>query len=446
MLGKIYPTIEKQLRSAKVTEFELFYERELTRSYESKDFYLDSAKEAVQAGIGLRAFRDHRVAFGYSTDLSKAGLVSLAEGTVKLLPLVNPDEHFGLPEPRALDAGLDLQDFDSQLASMPAAEKIQMAIELERAAKHFDPRVKHVRSSTYEEKEVLWELRNSRGLDCSHPKTQCSLVVMAVAEQGDEAESSYEFDFATAISKLNPQEVGRRAAERAVSYLGATTPTSQQIPVVFHPLVSAEVFEILIKSFQGDEVFKSRSFLKDKLNTKVYSSALTMLDDGLKKGGLGSWPFDGEGQPGRCLCLLKNGTLENFLTDSYYGRKLKLASNASSYRSGIKRPPGVGYSNLNIVPGERSDAELYREVGHGILVTETIGMHAANPISGDFSVGAQGFLIERGELSRPVKKLAIAGNLHQMMANVQSVGLHHRFNFNIGAPTLVIGKMAVSGE
>ncbi len=446
MLDSLYPIVEKKLHAAQIRDFELFLEKKRTRSYESKDMALESAKEAVQVGLSLRVFREGRVAFSYSTDLSEPGLTAMAVSAAAILPLVDPDEACSLPDPLPLPEKIDLQDWDDSLDAIPVSNKVSLAIELERAAKGFDPRVKYVRSATYEEEQSTWEIHNSRGLCCGHSKSDCKLVVMAVAESGGDAEAAYEFDFAPYFSRLDPEKIGRAAAKKAISYLGGITPTTRKCPVIFDPLISAEILEILALSFQGDEVYQDKTFLKGKLGRPVYSKKITLVDDGLLPGGAGTWPFDGEGQPGRTLVLMEGGVLKNFLLDSHYARRLGLKGNGSSSRRGFRKAPGISYANLILRPGDRSLNELARDAGEGILVTEAIGMHAANPISGEFSVGCQGFLVENGEIGRPIKKVAVAGNLHQMMAEVRGVGNQLRHYSNTLAPALLIESLTVSGN
>jgi PmbA protein len=445
MLKDIYSTLEKILTPKGVKEFEVYYERQVTRNFEVKDFSLEAAKEAVNVGVSLRVFRDDRLSFAYSTDLSSSGLQDLAHAALRILPLVDADPDYGLPRQTLPFSNEDLQNFDRSLETLSPTKKIDLAIVMEKTAKGLDPRIKHVRSASYEEQILTRALRNSHGLNCSYTKSLCSLGVMAVAEEGSEAESAYEFDFSPSFSQLDPEKVGLAAANRALSYLGSVTPTTRKVPVVLDPLVCAEILGVLVHSLQGDEVFKQRSFLKGKLGQRVYSEMLNIFDDGLMPKGVGSSPFDGEGQPHQRIVLVEGGVLNNFLLDTYYARKLGMKNNAAAGRHGIKRAPGISYSNLFIQAGALSDEQIYQKIGAGVLVTDAIGMHAANPITGDFSVGIQGFLIEGGEITRPIKKVAIAGNLHQMMGEVVAVGLHHRYNFNIGAPTLAIREMALSG-
>ncbi len=240
---------------------------------------------------------------------------------------------------------------------------------------------------------------------------------------------------------LDPAAVGARPE------LGATAPASMRAPEYRRsfPQVAGEFLEVLAGSFQGDAVFKKRSFLEGKLGQRLYSPRLHIRDAGLLSEGSASSPFDGEGQNSRDLPLVEAGVVANLLLDRLYARKLGLKANASLVRRGLQRPPFISYSNLVLEPGELSDEALFREIGSGILVTEAIGVHAANPVTGDFSVGIQGFLIEGGERRGAVKKLALAGNLHQMMADLRAVGSRYRTHGGVGAPTLAVQEMAIGG-
>lgn len=445
MIEALFPIIEQNLKKHQVEAFEVYFENKLKRNYISKDCHIESAEEVVQSGIGIRVFKDQRYSFVYSTDLKKEGIDRLCDSALDILPLVDPDEDYGLPDKQEFLEGLDLKNYDPSLLDIPTEEKIKKAIALEKSAKSSDPKVKTVRSANYEEEILTRTLMNSEGLLCSHQKSGCALSVMAVAEENGEAQSAYEFAFSPFFEKLIPEKVGEAAARLAVSYLGGITPSSGKMPVIFDPLVSCEFLETLARSFNGGEVYKNRSFLKDKLGEKVYSEQLTIIDDRILEGGWSSSPFDGEGLPGRTLTLVEGGELKSYFLDSFYSRKLKLAGNGSSSRDGFKRPPAISYSNLMIPPGEVSDEDIFAEVGSGLWITEVIGVHAIDEISGDFSVGAQGFQIENGQIGGPVKKLAIAGNLHQIMKEVRWRGSNHRYYFNIGAPTLGFESISVSG-
>lgn len=444
-MEKVFAELERALAAGGLGDFEVYVERVQSRQFEAKDRALESSLEATQEGAALRVFREGRVAFGYTTDLSPAALRAMAETVAASLPWVDREAGLEPAAPAPLPA-LDLKNYEPALRQISPARKLEAAIAMEAAAQDFDPRIRHVRSAAYEEKVSTLQIRNSRGIDVAYTRSRCQLGVMAVAEQDGEAESAYEFDAAPGFEVLDPMAIGRAAAARAASYLGGSTPTSRRVPVLLDPLVACEILEVLVASFQGDAVFKHRSYLSGRLGQRVYSELLQVEDDGLLPEGAASCPFDGEGLPGRRLPLVTDGVVANFLLDRVYAPKLGLPANASTVRRGLQRPPFLSYTNLRIAPGLVSDEALLREIGKGLWVTETIGMHAANPVTGDFSIGVQGFLIEGGERRVPVKKLALAGNLHQMMAELRAVGSNFRVSGQIGAPSLAIQEMAVGGS
>lgn len=433
------------MKSQGIADFEAYFERVESRRFEAKDGAIDSAQSAVEEGLALRVFKEGRLGFAYSTDLSDSGIDYLCASVAASLPWVDSEPDLPLPEaPAAVDP--ELRNFDAGLAGVPEARKRDLSLALEAAAKGVDSRVKHVRAAAYDEKTLSVRLRNSAGLDRAFRRTRCRIGVMSVAEAEGAAESGYEFDSSPFFERLDPRRVGEAASRLALSYLGATTPGSRRTPVLLDPLVAGEFLEVLAGSFQGDAVFKRRSFLEGKLGQRLYSPWLHIRDAGLLPEGSASSPFDGEGQNSRDLPLVEAGVVANLLLDRLYARKLGLKANASLVRRGLQRPPFLSYSNLVLEPGELSDEALFREIGSGILVTEAIGVHAANPVTGDFSVGVQGFLIEGGERRGAVKKLALAGNLHQMMADLRAVGSRYRTHGGVGAPTLAVQEMAIGGS
>lgn len=445
MRSDLFPNLQQQLEKLGIADFEVYAERVESRRFEAKDGTIEAAQGAVEEGVALRVFQEGRLGFGYATDLSDAGLSYLCASVAAALPWVDPEPDLPALEAPPASVEPELRNFDAGLSAIPESRKRDLALAVEAAAKGFDPKVKHVRSAAYDERVLEIRLQNSAGLDRGFRRSRCQLSVMAVAEVAGDAEGGYEFDNSPFFDRLDPDRVGQEASRIAVSYLGATTPESRRCPVLLDPFLAGEILEVLAGSFQGDAVYKKRSFLEGKLGQQVYSPLLEIRDEGLLPEGEASCPFDGEGQDARNLVLVEQGRIAHFLLDRIYAKKLGLKPNASLVRRGLQRPPFISYANLLIPPGELSDEALFREVGSGILVTEAFGMHATNPVTGDFSVGIQGFLIEGGEKRGPVKKLALAGNLHRMMADLRAVGSRHRTAGRVGAPTLVIQEMAVGG-
>ncbi len=438
-------SLERALSRYSFQDFEAYYEKKIERSFLAREGTLDSSQEAVSEGLGLRIYKDRCRVYVSSTDLSDAGLDDLCRSAAEMLPLLEPDPEDGLPVPPPQQKSLDLRDWDSRLAQVSSVQKVQYALELERAARATHSKIKHVRSAAYHETLREITLWNSHQGTWQHEKSDCSLSLLAVAEQNGEAESGYEFAVSPFFSKLDPVQVGTAAARRAISALGGVTPQSQKLPVIFDPLVSCEFLEALAPSFRGDEIYKGRSSLAGRLGQRVYSPLLTVVDDRGLQEGVASLPFDGEGYPARRLPLVEQGKVQNFLMDTYYGKKMGTVGNGSCVRLGFDRPPSVGTSNLFIVSGDLSDEAIFAQFPQALWVTEVMGMHAIDAISGDFSVGVQGFEIHRGEVGRPVKKMALAGNLHRLFDDILAVGSHQRFYFSVGAPTLAFAELSLSG-
>jgi len=193
-------------------------------------------------------------------------------------------------------------------------------------------------------------------------------------------------------------------------------------------------------------VQKGKSFLAGKIGQTVAAGNFTLVDDGTSPQGIASFPFDGEGVATQRTVLIDRGILKGFLYDTYTANKANTKSTGNGVRGSFRSLPGVGITNLFVLPGVSRPEQLIKEVSQGLFVTEVMGIHTANPISGDFSVGAAGILIENGELTRPVRSITIAGNLQEFLQGVEGVGEDLRFFGGIGAPTLRVKGLSIAGE
>jgi len=210
--------------------------------------------------------------------------------------------------------------------------------------------------------------------------------------------------------------------------------------------VATEILEVIAPAFLAENVQKGKSLLAGRIGEDIFSPMLRIRDDGTLPGGMGTAPFDGEGVPQQNTVLVDKGRLAGYLYDTYRARKAGMVSTGNATRGSSKSPPLMGVSNFFIDNGDTPFAGLLQGIERGILVTTVMGMHTANPISGDFSVGAAGFLIERGSVTVPVKGIAIAGNIMELFHSVELVGNDLRFFGVVGAPSLRIAELDVSGE
>jgi PmbA protein len=267
-----------------------------------------------------------------------------------------------------------------------------------------------------------------------------------VAEEGGNSETGWEFDYNRFYKNLKIEDVGIEAAEKAIKMLGAKRINTCRVPVILDPKVSCDFLGILSSSLSADSVQKGKSMLADKLNSKIASPILNLIDDGTLDGGIGSAPVDGEGTPTKRTPLIEKGCLKGFLHNIYTANKWKTSSTGNSVRGGFKGLPGVGVTNLFVEKGNISREGLINGVDKGLYITEAMGVHTANPISGDFSIGIAGHYIENGKISFPVRGVVMAGNILELMKGVEAVADDLRFFGRVGSPSIKISEVVISGN
>jgi PmbA protein len=288
-------------------------------------------------------------------------------------------------------------------------------------------------------------LANTMGFVGRYQASSVSFSVVPVAERDGQMQRDYWYSAGRGLSDLlPPEEVGRIAAERTLRRLGARKVPTQEVPVVFDPDTAAELMGTLFRALSGYSVFRNATFLKGRLGETVASPLLTLVDDGRRYRGLGSRPFDGEGLPTRRNVPLEKGVLRYYLCDSYAARKIG-ARPTGSARRGVGGGPSVGAFNLFFEAGATPPEQIVAEVERGLLVTDLIGF-GIDLVSGDYSQGAVGQWIESGRVVHPVHEVTIAGNLKQMLLDVDAVGSDLVFHGSSASPTLRVRKMTISGS
>jgi PmbA protein len=405
---------------------------------------VETLKEAGSKALGLRVFVGRRTASSYSSDFSAPALAQMVAETVGMARVTGEDPAAGLPDETHPAEELDLGLYDASVAALPAADRIEMARRAEAAALAV-PGITNSQSASFGAGEGSVVLANSRGFLGTYRTSSVSFSVSPQAERDGQMERDYWYSSGRGLDQLeSPEAVGRVAAERTLRRLGARKVPTAEVPVVFDPETAAELMGTLFSSLSGYAVFRSATFMKGRLGETVASPLLTLVDEGRKPRGLGSRPFDGEGLPTRRNVPIEKGVLVHYLCDSYSGRKLG-ARPTGSARRGVGGGPTVGASNLYFEAGSTPPEEIVAGVKRGLYVTDLIGF-GIDLVSGDYSQGAVGHWIEDGRLVHPVHEVTIAGNLRQMLLDVDAVGTDLVFRGSSASPTLRLRKMTVSGS
>jgi len=412
---------------------------------EVKKQKIDAFVSSSSRGVGLRVFVEKRIGFSYTALTDGSEIDALIRNAVDSAQFTEPDPGNLLPEPALLPPD-DLKLHDPALAGISEPEKIDRAMALEQAALSVDPRIRVIRKAVTRDSDYTVHLFNSNGVDCSYGATGCSASIMLMADDGTHQEMGWDSDFNRFFSGLVVTDIGQRAARKALDLLGARAMQTRKVPVLFTPLTAVSFLEVFASAFSADAVQKGKSLFADRIGEVVGSERIHLVDDGHLPGGAGSAPVDDEGVPMQRKVLIRKGILEGFLHNTYTAAKEGVLSTGNGVRGGYGSLPRVGTTNLFIQRGDRSEEQLLHEMDQGLLVTEVMGMHTANPYSGDFSVGVSGFWVENGRPAYPVRGGALAGNFLEILKQVRAVGENLRFYGAVGSPSLLIDALSVSGK
>ena len=434
-------------QSAGAHDAEAWVEEAVTRQIRVYEQQVESLTDAGSRGIGLRVFLDGRSGYAYGTDLSDAGIKELASQAKESAAVADPDEFGGLPEEFGATAIDGLHS--SGLADWSTERKIELAVEIERAARSHEG-VSQVEDTVYADADGSIALANSRGFCSSYEASSAWAYGSVFAGEGADLMTGLGVGIGRDPAELDARAIGDEAAGRALQLVGARQPESRRCPVVLDAFVAASFVGFIGGMLSADAVQRGRSLFADREGEEIASHAVRLTDDGTDPEGPDSAPFDGEGSARRRTSLIEEGKLLTFLFDARTARKGGRETTASAERGSYRTPPSVGTANLLLEPGDADFDELVRRAGDGLYVTDVAGLHSGvNPVSGTFSVGATGRLIKGGELAGPAREMTIASDLVSMLKAVQAVGSTTRwvpFGGSVKAAPMLIGEMSISGS
>jgi PmbA protein len=429
------------------TDAEAWVEEGISRRVRVYEGQVESLSDAGGRGVGVRAFADGRSGYAYGTELSDAGVAEVAVAARAAAEVADPDEFAGLPEECGATAVEGLAS--PRLAGWSTERKVELALEVERAARAREG-VTQVENAVYSDAQGTVAIANSRGFASSYEATQAWAYASAFAGEGADLMTGLGVGLARDAEGLDPEAIGVEAAERALALVGARQPTSRRCPVVLDAFVAASFMGFIGSMLSADAVQRGRSLFAGREGEEVADARLALADDATAPGGPSSAPFDGEGSPSRRTPLIEGGRLLTYLFDARTARRAGRPGTGNSQRGSYRSPPSVGTTNLVLEPGDADLAGLMRQAGDGLYVTDVAGLHSGvNPVSGTFSVGASGRLIEGGRPGAPVRELTIASDLVSMLKAVRGVGSEARwvpFGGSVKAPPLLLDEMSVSGS
>ena len=401
---------------------------------------MGSLSKSRESGVGVRLIIDGAMGFAYGAEPTD----ELVDAAITSARYQFKDQNNHLPPRQEGYEEIDI--LDPAVGLLAAEDCIARAISLERSSREADSRIHQVRKASFSRTVSRVSIMNSHGIDASTRMSVASASIMVVAKQGDDSQSGYEFDFSHHLDNINVEKVGRQAAFRATEMLQARKMQTTKIPVLFDNTTTAQMLDFISDAFVGENVIKGKSFIADKKGQKYFSDMVRLTDNPLDKRAADASPFDGEGVRSRETVLVDNGTILAFVYDSYWGRVAGESSTGSSLRGGYRAMPTSGVRHLCMEPGREDMKQNLKGLKRVLKITDIMGMHTANPITGEFSVGVSGLFMEEGDPLYPVREAAISGNIYELFSRVMAVGTDVREFGGVLCPSVLIDAIDVSAQ
>jgi len=422
---------------------EIYLEAERNMRIQVRNQEIETVQQAATHGVGFRVFVGGRMAFASCNELSDDALDKAIESAIGFARNTTPDENNVLPDDKGITDIKGL--YDPQISQIHMDQKIELAKNVEKLAMK-DSRITKSAGARYAEGEGEIFLGNSNGLLKTYKSSSCSFGVSVLAEKGDQKSSGGEYCSRRSFSDFQPVEkIAEKAAKDAYGMLDPRMVKTQKAAVIFDPDVARAILGGILAAVNGERVLQGASFLGDKMDQKIASELVTLIDDGTRAKGLGSQPFDGEGVPTQKRTIIDKGVLKGFMYNTIVAKRAGVQSTGNASRRGFTSLPGIGAHNFYMDAGESTPEEIIKATKTGLYLKGVTG-YGIIPVNGNFSGGASGFWIEDGEIAFPVKGLTIAGTAFQMLMDIDMVANDLDLNRSFTGPTFRIKSLQIGGE
>jgi PmbA protein len=432
------------LKKEKLDAFEVFAVAEDSLVIEVRRQMLENFNRSRGRGLAVRIVRDGRMGFATTTDTSDASVHKAVSQAVEAMECVGVSEEAVIPAKQGSVQSIE-DGVKRELTKISDDDKIAVAMALESAAISTDNRISYVQHPRYEERTREVWVANSTGVYENSKRGIAVCELKVVAADGDESQGAFDFSFSPCFDSLDARKLAKHAASLALKKLGGKQVEGGRKRVIIENGAASEMVKLIAQSFFADNVQRGKSIIQEKLGQSVYSPLVTIVDDGLLPGGYGSFSFDAEGVPKRRTMMVQEGEVTSWLYDGARAARAGVESTGNCVRDDLRRPPAIGVGNCFLKSGSNSMTEMLGMVADGVYVTDLLGTHTANPISGDFSFGAEGFVVTGGVKGDPVRGITLAGNVHDLFKQIACVGDDLRFMGSYGSPSVLVDGLMLGG-
>ena len=438
----------EKAKAAGIEEFELYYTSGDSFEVDVLEGAIHEYSVSSSTGACFRGIFAGHMGYASTEIMDEEAIDLLIEGVKNNASLLESDDDETIFEGSESYPAVEL--YSGKIDEISSADKIASSMEMEKLTKAADPRVQRVDGCGFTTGSSFTRIMNSKGLDISKKSNLIGAFVAPIVADGDKVNYGVGMKFSRDPKDIDIHELAEKGVEKAVAGLGAKSVPSGSYNIVFRNDMAITLLSTFAGVFSGDSAKKGMSLLKGREGEKIAADCVTLIDDPLREGGLASTPFDCEGVACFTKEIISSGVLKTLLHNRTTAKALGRETTGNAAKAGYAGSVMVAPTNFFIKPSEKSFDELLSEVGDGILITYLMGMHSgANPISGDFSLGAKGFLIEGGKITSPVEQITVAGNFFEVLKNIVSVAddldFGHPGMSCIGSPAVFAGKMSVAG-
>ncbi|MCB1861155.1 MAG: metalloprotease PmbA [Gammaproteobacteria bacterium] len=396
---------------------------------------VETIEHTRDQGMAVSVYFGHRKGSASTSDFKPEAIRDTVRAACNIARFTTEDRYAGLADAeRMAQTQPDLDLYHPW--DIGVEQAIAKGKECEAAARDLDPRITNSEGATLTSHTGLQVYGNSHGFIGGYPSSSHSLSCSVIGGEGASMQRDYWYTSARSPAELeSAQAVGRRAGERTLARLGARQIKTCEAPVIFQAEMAVSLLRSLTGAISGSSLYRRSSFLLDQLEQQIFPDFVHIHENPLLPRGPASAPFDSEGVATAPKDLVRDGILKSYLLSSYSARKLNLESTGNA----------GGVRNLSIDSGSMDLAELLRQLGTGLLVTELMGS-GLNMVTGDYSRGAAGFWVENGEILYPVEEITIAGNMKQMFAGLQAVATDVDRRGNMRTGSWLLGPMMIAGS
>ena len=431
---------------AGLTDMEVYVVKNDNFSCKAFEQNVDAYSVSKTQGLSFRGVYEGKMGYTYTEKCDDSSIPFIINSVIENASVIEKEENEQLYAGDKDYVSLDL--YRDSFNDVTALEKINFLKAVERECFALDSRVKSVDYCSFSNGSTEIMLKNTKGLDVSERQNFAYAYVSVLVSENGENKNDGDFIISTDFNDYEAKSFAKKIVDSALAQLGSTKVKSGTYPIVLKNLVASDILEAMSGIFSADAVLKDLSRLKDQLGKQVANSLVTLIDDPHLPNGLGSSAFDGEGVATYKKEIITNGILQTYLHSLTTAKVFQTTSTGNASRASFKSSVNISPSNMYIKPQDASLNDLLKTASNGIYITDVQGLHCGlNAISGDFSLSANGFLIEEGQLTRPVHEMTIAGNFFDLLRDIEQIGNDLAFGpSTIGSPTLLIHSLAVAGE